>query len=227
MGTDVQWLYRLTGKDWAVVSDRATLESCECSTCGHAVVAISDGNCAGSPDLDTCAGRWHESLSPNATHSLSTNPAIAVSGCSAACCDIDCGAHGTLGDGVTTHCTCTCSGGYSGHFCQLAPSYIVSGATPSRFNGQYDQLQASQCNGNAVYQLGGEGGYVLYQPAGMGGLWAVGESAMATSCGTVAALVRYCSALSPDDSSCGAWSVACSTDPYGWCDDDSVVVTRG
>lgn len=150
MGTDVQWLYRLTGKDWAVVSDRATLESCECSTCGHAVVAISDGNCAGSPDLDTCAGRWHESLSPNATHSLSTNPAIAVSGCSAACCGIDCGAHGTLGDGVTTHCTCTCSGGYSGHFCQLAPSYIVSGATPSRFNGQYDQLQASQCNGNAV-----------------------------------------------------------------------------
>ena len=56
-----------SGIDWAVVSDRATLELCECSTCGHAVVAISDGNCAGSPDLDTCWAVARELVSERRT----------------------------------------------------------------------------------------------------------------------------------------------------------------
>ena len=74
---------------------------------------------------------------------------------------------------ATGQCSCACSdnymtgtGQYNGNAdlpCTLAPAYVLAGATNSAYNGRYERLPKHKCEGAHVYQLGGEGGSVLYR----------------------------------------------------------------
>lgn len=119
-------------------------------------------------------------------------------------CGSVCGAHGswegdivaaqaagTCGDGCfdsTCGHACRCFDGYvTGNYqdlpCQLAPTYVVSGALAIAYNGRYERLEKHTCGSAPVYQLGGEGGSVLYRHNGVyGSDWLVGSSERIVDC---------------------------------------------
>ena len=86
----------------------------------------------------------------------------------------DCGDHSVCGVANKGECG-PCSDGYVDEStpsplfasaidaCQLAPAYVLSGATDPTHNGRYERLTDHVCNGAPVYRLGGEGGNVLYR----------------------------------------------------------------
>ena len=84
-------------------------------------------------------------------------------------------------------CACRCYDDFVGIFCQLAPAYIVSNAAQGILNGRYERLADAECgalHGKPVYQLGGESGYILFQPIAVAG-WMIGPSDSATDCTAV------------------------------------------
>ena len=107
---------------------------------------------------------------------------------------------------VGSTCMCRCADDFEGVFCQLPPAYIVSNQT--EYSGRYERLSTAECNGKPVYQLGGEGGVVLFQPTDRS-FWMVGPSSR-KDCGLGALLSSgfgsHCP-LSPDGAGCaGAWT---------------------
>ena len=153
--------------------------------------ATGGGSCTLSPDGSGCAARWWEFTGSR----WQSTPSLMVSTCSVddPCCGISCDTHGTMvGDGVSKRCGCHCTDGYSGNFCQLSPSYIVSGATDSTFNGRYDRITTAaagrhselvvECSGQPIYQRGGSDGPSLYQPL-HGTFWMIGPPARTADCG--------------------------------------------
>eukprot|EP01043_Picozoa_sp_COSAG02_P012290 COSAG02_NODE_472_length_21636_cov_767.911366_14_plen_846_part_00 len=105
----------------------------------------------------------------------------------------DCGEHGRWEDPVAGICSCTCLDGYVTRDiyihsseeavkdqCRLAPAYVVSGAPDSAYNGRYDRLEGHKCGSAPVWQLGGEGGKVLYNQGVA--LWAFGPSERIKDC---------------------------------------------
>eukprot|EP01045_Picozoa_sp_COSAG04_P021957 COSAG04_NODE_2414_length_4173_cov_3.250859_2_plen_468_part_00 len=63
-----------------------------------------------------------------------------------------------------------------------ARAYVISGSSHDDLNGRYEAL-AAECNGKPVYQKGGSGGTVLFQPTGRSN-WMVGSSAALPSSGS-------------------------------------------
>jgi uncharacterized protein YegL len=109
-----------------------------------------------------------------------------------------------LTEQVASRCRCTCSDNYSGTLCQLAPTYIISGADDNSRNGRYERL-VDECSGFPVYQKGGRGGYVLFQPNNHNE-WAVSTSDHKTSCastGLIHSGLGSCP-LSPDGAGCAS-----------------------
>ena len=66
----------------------------------------------------------------------------------------------------------------------MAEAFIIAVTSEVKFvtsrNGRYERW-AAECNDKPVYQLGGERGYVLFQPADRSN-WMVGPSDHSTSC---------------------------------------------
>jgi hypothetical protein len=168
-GSDGYVLFQPTDTSKWMVRQGGYDSSCDSS--GFISSSGNGGSCEASPDGDGCADKWRENTHDcEAGDAWCNNPSFAVSTCPVdePCCGIDCGEHGTLtGDGNTEQCGCSCSGDFVGDLCQLAPAYVVSGAARSRYDGQYYRLDLpAECNGKPVYELGGSGGYVLFQPTG-------------------------------------------------------------
>ena len=164
-------------------------------------------------------------------------------------CGSECHCGGTAANNATSVGSCggascsTCSDGFVGEYCQLAPAYNISGAASGQYNGRYERLAAAFCYGQPVYQLGGRGGYVLYltstsscQSCTPG--WEVGTSDKATTCdnsgpSTTRALNSWGGGgscpESPDGGGCvGKWreripGQGCGRDD--WCTAPSLVVT--
>ena len=128
--------------------------------------------------------------------------------------------------GSGAQCT-SCTDGFLGEYCQLAPAYIVSNSTQGSSNGRYERLADAECNGKPVYQLGGYN-YVLFQPTDTS-YWLMGPSGRAADClDTV--FIRsngdggVCP-LSPDGGGCvGRWQ---EYDGNAWQDAPSLTVRAG
>ena len=133
-----------------------------------------------------------------------------------------CGAHGSGEDLVAGEKICTCCDGYvtggvgsngtAALHCRLAPTYVLSGATDSAYNGRYERLADHECLGAPVYQLGGSGGSVLYRRRTLAttlGDWYVGSDAFIADCrnsGFVITSYHGHCPDSPDDAGCaGTW----------------------
>ena len=64
--------------------------------------------------------------------------------------------------------------GWAGEHCQLAPSYIIAGAMNGSFDGRYERHDATLCSDMPIYQLHGNDGVHLFQPASNYSHWLVG-----------------------------------------------------
>ena len=102
--------------------DADRIETCEgeLSATQELTTSNRNGLCE-TPDGTGCRGKWQEwSASANRWQDA---PFFAVCPTDNPCCGLACGAHGTpTGDGVRQQCGCSCSDGYVGEGCQLAPS---------------------------------------------------------------------------------------------------------
>jgi hypothetical protein len=84
-------------------------------------------------------------------------------------CGSECHCGGTTVNNATTVGSCgsvscaTCADDFVGEFCQLAPAYVISGATNEDYNGRYQRNHTAQCNDKPIYWRGGSGGFVLFQ----------------------------------------------------------------
>ena len=205
-------LYQPTGGSYWRVTASAYIAITSCAFSGYIHSGGNGGSCSSNPDGGGCAGRWQE-YDGSAWQAA---PSLAVNVCPAddPCCGMDCGANGAAvvggggaGDGS---CGCACSGGYVGEYCQLAPAYIISGAADDKYNGRYERLAATECNGKPVYQLGGSGGSVLFQPTDRTSWMVRNPSYYITSCAdygriTISSYSGSCPA-SPDGGGCaGRW----------------------
>eukprot|EP01045_Picozoa_sp_COSAG04_P013341 COSAG04_NODE_942_length_9261_cov_7.725278_5_plen_1550_part_00 len=207
------------------ITDCAAIPVIHAPIGGHSCETPDGAGCAGTyvDDFRALGGGWPQS-------------SIEIYRCPAAnpCCGIDCGAHGTLNGNSAEACECRCADGYSGDRCQLAPAgtcmaeaYTVSGAADSKYDGRYERL-AAECGGKPVYQLGGEGGYVLFHPTDTSS-WMVGYSGHITSCAHTGGWITSSGnggvcPRSPDGGGCaGRWQ---EYDGDAWQDAPPIVVDR-
>eukprot|EP01045_Picozoa_sp_COSAG04_P014502 COSAG04_NODE_1091_length_8331_cov_12.367954_1_plen_1314_part_00 len=209
---------------WVGNSDHST--SCEAS--GFISSSGNGGDCPLSPDGAGCEREWQETT--GCDDDWCGAPGLAVSTCPAAnpCCGVDCGAHGRV---ESAGCACACSDGFVGDFCQLATAYVISNATLDS-NGRYERLAGAECNGKPVYELGGEGGVVLFQPTDTS-RWMVGSSDHSTSCRSTGYDLHIKSSgnggvcpLSPDGAGCaGRWQEQTFDCRYSFCDAPGLAVS--
>ena len=184
-------------------------------------------SCVMVPDGTDCDRQWQEFVEFDeydeterrwvpAASRWQLAPAIAVSACPTdnLCCGVSCGVHGTL-DIPRQVCRCSCSGGYVGAFCQLAPGYAITGAVDTQLNGRYERT-GRQCSGQPVYQLDGIAGHALYlaKPYPWVQRWVVGPSDHATSCSAEIRDANIYGPLSSGSTSYGR-STGCPLSPAG------------
>lgn len=151
------WLMQPPGVEVWVVKVGGYSPECETANNIH-----PSGSCPDSPADQGCLGTWREW--PDDGSDWQDAPGITVTACddTDSCCGVVCNDHSTCGAG-----TCSCTDGYEGSYCTMAPAYQLSGFTvDTDYNGRYGKL-TERCNGKPVYELDGAGGQaVLYQPTG-------------------------------------------------------------
>eukprot|EP01047_Picozoa_sp_COSAG01_P067246 COSAG01_NODE_9456_length_2442_cov_3.740930_2_plen_649_part_00 len=188
--------------------------------------------CACSSDIN-CGGRGH-----CMSQRCRCDSGFIGAGCELVdpCTSSPCGGHGncsaTLNGGGAFRCTC--EPGRSGVSCENAyslTSFIVSGTSNPSLRGTYAQT-AHVCSGKPVYQLGGDGGPVLYFASN----WRVGPSGVISNCNLATFYLDTYHANpgcndSPDGRGCAKqWlerNVADCVKPQsnGWCSAPNVTVT--
>jgi hypothetical protein len=215
--------------------DGAAVGNCG-STRGYLATSARGASCSSSPDGSGCVGAWREWdkdsaqwREPSAAAPVRVHALLCDIG--DPCCGLDCGGHGVCHAG-----SCNCTHGYAGEFCDMAPGYTLSGGSQPALRGSYLRT-AHRCHGKPVYQLGGEGGSILFRPAEHPG-WMVGNSEHTRSCaakGFITSTPDLAStaasaatppgvdpvscALAPDDPSCaGRWRESSGCLAARWCD---------
>jgi hypothetical protein len=143
--------------------DGAAVGNCG-STRGYLATSARGASCSSSPDGSGCVGAWREWdkdsaqwREPSAAAPVRVHALLCDIG--DPCCGLDCGGHGVCHAG-----SCNCTHGYAGEFCDMAPGYTLSGGSQPALRGSYLRT-AHRCHGKPVYQLGGEGGSILFRPA--------------------------------------------------------------